>query len=185
MKRYIVLHFVKAGYHYWPRSKYPELARKHKHLFAFEITIETFIYPTGDPTGTTQIIDKHFRQYRLCWDGYGSTMILQIRTTAEGKTLAYSFGKRTNEWFHLVATYSSITKEIKIFENSVLKAIDTWSGTLVSTTYPVCMGRFTDGPYDWFQGLFAFARIYNRALTEREIKAHYHYLTKPMARVPI
>jgi len=33
--------------------------------------------------------------------------------------------------------------------------------------------------------LISLLRIYSRALTEEEIKAHYHYLTKPIARAPI
>jgi len=47
------------------------------------------------------------------------------------------------------------------------------------------IGHRIYGVWSWWKGDIAFVRIYNRALTEREIKAYYHYLTKPMARVPI
>jgi len=45
------------------------------------------------------------------------------------------------------------------------------------------VGCVRQGVYHW-SGSIALVRIYNRALAQREIRAHYYYLTRPMARVP-
>ena len=78
-------------------------------------------------------------------------------------------------WYHLVAWYKD--GEMRFYVNNVLYGP-------VSYTYVqneecplrVGAGLTESSPDYFFNGLITHFRIYNRALTLREIRAHYHYL---------
>jgi len=97
-------------------------------------------------------------------------------------TYAPLVGLPAQTWSHVVYAWDGT--DIKLYVNGayVDKRTPPPGKVIATTTYDVRIGGVP--PYDFFYGSFALVRIYNRALTEREIKAHYHYLTKPMARAP-
>ena len=80
----------------------------------------------------------------------------------------------TNKWFYAVATYDDV--ELKLYinsENVFTKTIDEQIKT-VDTGGAILGG---DPVYaNYFNGYIAFARVYNRVLSDSEIKAHYRYL---------
>jgi len=85
-------------------------------------------------------------------------------------------------WNHFVGVYDG--SKLQIWGNGVLRGSIDLVITLNGGTNPIHIGHDYDDPIRYGYCDIALVRIYNRALTEREIKAHYHYLTKPMARVP-
>ncbi len=79
-----------------------------------------------------------------------------------------------NTWYHLVATYDGSSVKFYVngqFQNSADKSdlIDTSTGNLYIGDYGGSLGS---SAYN-FKGIIDEVRIYNRALSEEEIKAHY------------
>jgi hypothetical protein len=75
-----------------------------------------------------------------------------------------------NEWVHLLGTYDGST--IKLFKNGVLVSSVSFGGGTY-TTNPVEIGRRIHGATAYFNGLIDEVRIFNRALSEEEIKFLY------------
>jgi len=82
------------------------------------------------------------------------------------------------EWYHLVASNDAGTLTLYVNGASVA------TGSFPAHSYTINPTISLANIWKSSNVLIALVRIYNRALTEREIKAHYHYLTKPIARVP-
>jgi len=119
--------------------------------------------------------------YRLGWegwsDGWGFGVWIGGAWTPVGARDYYMMKDR---YYHAVGTFDG--RYLRVYEDAVLVGERDLGATYLidSTTNPLTIRARLNIAFD-----VAFARIYNRVLTEREIKAHYHYLTKPMARVPI
>jgi len=148
------------------------------------VTIEGFLM-LGEST-TLQVYD--WREYlgktgRFTFTSYiGDDYIRFFIDGADGiryglvKDVPLDIGK----WQHLVACYDKAWGEIRLYKNAELIGARAMAVDLVdSTDYHVRVWY----PY-FVKGQVSFTRMYNRGLTEREIKAHYHYLATPMARVP-
>ena len=79
------------------------------------------------------------------------------------------------KWYHGVLTFDG--NSLCAYINSAKKSCIAVTGTLETETYPLTIGirsaNLTSYP---LAGEVALLRIYNRALSEDEIKAHYHYL---------
>ena len=145
---------------------------KENHPCTFEVWIKPFSYP-----GAYGII----LQYKDD-EGTGRTI---IAITSEGTFFTYFGGKSLttsaiaplNEFTHAVLRYDGTT--LKFFVNGVPDAEDTRTvdegkvGSLLIGTHKAFKW--------WFNGIIDEVRIYNRALSEDEIKAHYkggRYLPK-------
>ena len=79
-------------------------------------------------------------------------------------------------WYHVVATRST-NGEHKIYLDGVLKDSKTWNDTPVQNTENLIIARYVDSyPYSdrFFTGCLDDARIYNRALSDSEIKALFN-----------
>jgi len=77
----------------------------------------------------------------------------------------------TNEWYHVVLTYDG--SFIKLYINGVLDNRVAQSGTIKATTNPFLIGStYTTGEAK-FNGIIDEVRIFNRALSEEEIKFLY------------
>jgi len=135
----------------------------------------------------SQVICKHKTGETRIWMGQiyvdeeGGYYHLGYNIDGAGWAFARTGYVRINEWHHIVGTVDVRLMRIYLDGVFVMKKkhpyVDfDWNAIAA----PVRLGW----PY-WLNGDIALARIYNRVLTEREIKAHYHYLTKPMARVPV
>jgi len=85
-------------------------------------------------------------------------------------------------WVHLVGTYDGDV--MRLYRNgdlkvsSVIGAIDITPG--VARVY---IGRMAYAGREWY-GNIALVRVYDRALTEREIGAHYWYLKSAVQEAP-
>ena len=54
--------------------------------------------------------------------------------------------------------------------------LDTGGTSIVYSTYPLTIGRQSNPAAAYLEGYISLVRIYNRALSEAEIKVHYQYL---------
>ena len=78
-----------------------------------------------------------------------------------------------NEWTLITATYDGT--KIRGYKNGTLQDQSPFSGTLACSSHDLFLGC-RHSYINYFDGLIAHVRIYNRALSEREIKAHANYL---------
>ncbi|MBU4492555.1 MAG: DUF11 domain-containing protein [Euryarchaeota archaeon] len=79
----------------------------------------------------------------------------------------------TNTWYHIVGIVDTVNGKIKVYRNAELivdKGIPT--GNIPGAPYEIWIGM-TPENYQKMNGLIDEVRIYNRALSADEIKAHY------------
>jgi len=131
-------------------------------------------FPVGVPIDKRTPLEANYN-----WEFDGATISMRIH--AGGKVFAVAIPHSLGIWNHYIMTLDG--KVLSGFLNGELKAQRTDVPISATNTRNLHIGQAI-----WYnyrtEGKIALVRIYNRALTEREIKAHYHYLTKPMARVP-
>jgi len=78
--------------------------------------------------------------------------------------------------YHVVGTYDG--SFVRLYVNGVMKDELEYSGTLDAYTSNPCIGWRAGAGDEHLHGTIYFLRIYEIALSEREIKAHYHYLSQ-------
>lgn len=81
-----------------------------------------------------------------------------------------------NKWKHIVAIRDSVNKRLKLYinNNSLPEVEDTTKGSLKNDDY-IYIGRYPFGDNSFYHDSFVIdeARIYEKALTEAEVKALY------------
>lgn len=75
--------------------------------------------------------------------------------------------------YHIVATAESPTGLKSIYVNGVLVKQDTTGGSVGTVSDSLTLGYASNGA-DYYNGQMDEARVYNRAITEEEIAAHYN-----------
>jgi len=96
---------------------------------------------------------------------------------AEYKHVHLSPGVDVNRWWHVAATWDKQTVNIHVNGIRYSKAvIDNWVGS--STHLVVARDNMGGGTY--FNGFIASVRIYNRALSEAEVKYLYYNPDDPL-----
>ena len=89
-------------------------------------------------------------------------------TTDWGSTHTYGL------WYYLVGVYDGST--VQLYVNGTLESSVSFTGTLLQTSQPLCIGRFgTVG--EALNGLVDDFRLYNRALSATEIQNLYNSYT--------
>jgi len=136
-------------------------------------------------TTNTQIVAKESgteRGYYLAVLDTGQVRIL-ISPTADGTDYAYFTTTDTltpNKWYYLVGVFEA-GNSLKIYVNGVEKA-GSLTGTVPSSIYDnTAKLRISSSerfPTQIINGTIDEVRIYNRALTEDEIKAEYYFSLK-------
>jgi len=149
------------------------------------LTVEVWIYPAFEN------VEKTFIAYD---EGWGTPFSLSKDTINRfklhiriGDIDSYPNGGQLpkDSWSHTVVTWDKTSGNLILYVNTQI----VWSGTgftgdLAITTEPMCIGTML-GPEAYFNGLIDEVRIYNRALSPDEIKAHYWYGIIPSLRVPL
>jgi len=79
---------------------------------------------------------------------------------------------KSGVWNHLVFLYDGF--EMKIYVNTNIMAFTSATGAITPNDQPIIIGTREDFVY-YIEGMISFVRIYNRALSEREIRANYAY----------
>jgi hypothetical protein len=137
------------------------------------ITVIAWIYPTKTTEGT--IISKHDNRANREWliyiSPYYYKYVFQVfdeNTDTFAEAIGISVEK--NKWTHIAGVYDN--GRLQIYCNSELIASTTTNITIRATTCPVRIGNRADNAR-YYGGIIDDVRIYNRALSEEEIKDIY------------
>jgi hypothetical protein len=139
-----------------------------------KMTVEAWIYLEQFPTGEQRrwLVNKNVNEdsnghYGLMINGPNAGAYMNIN----GKVEAWGTGGvQLKQWQHIAFTYDSVT--LKVYLNGNQVAATPVNKTRVPGNTPLNIGRRQDG-YVPFNGLMDEVRIYNRALPDDEIKAHF------------
>jgi len=157
-----------------------------------EFTVSGWIYlhtlPTTRNINATLLAKycwntRDAREFRLFVDKGANQVALDVYdevNDTESK-LTGNTELTTNTWYHVVGVYDGGNELGRIYINGELDVEDTsFYQTVRDTVQPVEMGLYDyeAGGYDGLNGLIDDVRIYDRALTENEIKRIYNR-TKP------
>jgi len=116
----------------------------------------------SSPTGS-------YTSYRLVIRSSGTFEFWVVNT--DGVRDVASTSAIANEWIHLVGVYDGF--DIKIYVNGELKDTESLTGDIRYDDNPLRIASL-DGTNCMFDGLIDDVRIYNRALTETEIRGLYN-----------
>ncbi|MCD6274529.1 MAG: LamG domain-containing protein, partial [Candidatus Aenigmarchaeota archaeon] len=136
------------------------------------VTIEAWVKLVDSDVNNYAVVQKGDTQYwlrsRLATDKWsfciydGEYHIAAADTTSE-----------RNVWTHLVGRYDNLTGEVSLWVNGEKQAETATSNNPVSNGYSVVIGKNNQAGGHYFHGTIDEVRIYNRALSEDEIKMHY------------
>jgi hypothetical protein len=141
------------------------------------ITIAAWINPSW--TGNNRILQKSSgggdNQYRLLRE-WGDNMVFHLPGLSSDR-LQFPGLPSTGEWTHLVATYDG--SSMKVYYNAVAVGEMATSGQLGTTDGTLCIGTKDEWALagDEYHGMLDNVRIYNRALSQSEIKLLEDQLT--------
>jgi len=154
------------------------------------LTVEAWIYPHVFAYGETYtIISKQSGTtdtYKLYL--YGRTVCFRVKTDETGvTTLSYSLpSEGTYIWYQLVGTYEDGAQRLYVDGSEV--ASDTPTGSIVTNTQAVSIGRYGPSNFLQFDGLIDDVRVYNRALFPDEIEMLFQkgpeFSSRFLAKVP-
>lgn len=109
----------------------------------------------------------------------GSSLIIYSATDVPGFFYnggsSFVVGARvipTNQWSHIVASYSSSTNKVTFYVNGTLDTETATLGAWSSSTSAHYIGRWFNGGYS-FLGSLDDVRVYNRTLTAEEVRNLY------------
>ncbi|MFC1848624.1 LamG-like jellyroll fold domain-containing protein [candidate division CSSED10-310 bacterium] len=77
----------------------------------------------------------------------------------------------SNRWYHVCGTFDGTTA--RFYVDGYLEGEESFSGTVTNNTSPLVIGNESVQLYDPFDGKIDDVRIYNRTLTETEVKELY------------
>ena len=106
---------------------------------------------------------------------------LTIHTTTGYATCVSSVPISTNIWYFLAGTYDSSTGQMNFYLDGNRTATRTFSGPLTPNDGPLRIGKRSDADGDFMNGAIDEVRVYNRALSESEIR-DYMLGTWPLVR---
>lgn len=142
------------------------------------LTIECWVYPTDITT------NRYYELYRkdvgtgrqlFSFQEFGTVLSFGTHTTVNGYSeldINITAGDYTNQWLHLVASYSSGSKVI--YRNSVsIGSTAAITGTLVQGTADFYIGSL-GGAGENFKGRYAMCNIYNVGLSAADVLKNYN-----------
>ncbi len=162
----------------------PELGNIEK------ITVEALLYPLNFPNMLATIMGIEGGFLVRVGDAGIPSNQLQLATSSGNITdPAWAFD--TNKWTFLTLTYDTTTGECRVYFDGVLKGSVQTGNYRSPVNWNTASGDITDGPrgfyvgyaYDanrYFNGYMSELRVWNRILSEDEIKApnHFYYVNE-------
>jgi hypothetical protein len=134
-------------------------------------------YRTFPTTHYTNIISQgisavdrawHIGHHRLTPNQYRIVIYFTDGTSAY---FTSNFRPNVDEWYHLTLIVEA--NRARLYVNGILDSNLTYSGKTVKSSGIIEIGRLVGGS-EYFQGILDEVRIYNRALSEDEIKELYY-----------
>ncbi len=171
---------VDSAYSFDGNNGYIEVADNDLLDITAEISFSGWIYVNGSTSDHQAILSKWYNNnsrsetYLLELQPNGSRLQMPLHGISTGN---YSNASSTtsinfNTWTHVAATYNS--SEIKLYLNGIETGSLITTGTMPITYAPLFIGAHdSSSDRNPFYGKLDELRIYNRALTESEIKQLY------------
>ncbi|MEM4060312.1 MAG: LamG domain-containing protein [Pyrobaculum sp.] len=138
-----------------------------------ELTMASWVKHSAVPSGWRNVVSKGSDPLCIQHSGGGNYFEFAIQTST-GRTYIFSTTRtdlNVGKWFHVVAVWKSPT--MYLYVNGVLESTGTRDGVFVDTTYDFNIGRASEGTR-YFPGFISCVLIYNRALSDAEIRTLYN-----------
>ncbi|MHC4499232.1 MAG: LamG-like jellyroll fold domain-containing protein, partial [Planctomycetota bacterium] len=141
-----------------------------------EITISAWV-KTNSGTVNQKIARKGEMIYMLMIGGTAANDVrFGLGTGSSWTVLLDTTGDyiSTGTWYHIVGTWNGTNASIYI--DGVIRANDSWSGTLGTNSAPLGIGAHSNNGVSWsnyFNGIIDDVRIYDQALSAEEIQQLY------------
>ena len=137
-------------------------------------TVEAWVY-FNDVNNAATLISKDDdtnRDYLISLPTAGK-LRAHIRTTGGFRHIDFISSVTTGKWYYVAQTYDGSV--LKLYINGTLDKSGTFNESIVTTGAKLTIGRreCNKWGYQPLNGLIDEVRIYNRALSAEEIKAHY------------
>jgi hypothetical protein len=97
-----------------------------------------------------------------------------INAYGDGNVLSNGTPLNTNQWVHVASTYSSSNNIFKLYINGTESSNATISGVLSPDTSSFTIGRKPDTDSNYYHGYMDEVRIFNKALSNDELKKMIH-----------
>lgn len=151
-------------------SSYLEVANSSTLNPSSEISISVWVKPDGWATGNRRVLQKGIsdNQYRLT----SQNGVLLFQLYGLSNHIVTTSLPSDGSWHHIVGLYNRSNREIALYVDGVKKASKTTSGNINVTSDPLYIGTKKPSSIakDFFKGDIDEIKIYNRALSEAEIK---------------
>jgi prepilin-type N-terminal cleavage/methylation domain-containing protein len=139
------------------------------------LTLSAWVKWTIDPgTGLpwASIINKNGdNQYRLQHNNVNAKFEFGLRTTGCAKWVQSTTSPVKDVWYFVTGTYDG--QSMKLYVNGTLESNTSCSGTILTSSSPVGIGRRSIYYDRYFNGLIDEAKIYSSALADTEIQSLY------------
>lgn len=136
-----------------------------------ELTIEVWVYQTGNKDAQMNWVSTGYHQYEL---GVSHQRVYSYLGKPDGGYTLYFYSHNTNfplnEWKHCVATFDNT--HAKLYIDGKLICQEPQTEPLVTGNLDLHIGNRSPGG-TYFKGLIDEVAIYNRALSAKEIRNHY------------
>lgn len=152
-----------------------------------QITVEALLYPLDFPNMLATVMGIEGEFLVRIGDAGLPPNQLQL-ATSNGNVTDPAWTFDTKKWTFLTLTYDTATGECKVYFNGVQKGSAQTGAFRSPVNWNTASGDITDGPrgfyvgyaYDanrYFNGYMSELRVWNRILSQEEIKAPYHFYT--------
>jgi hypothetical protein len=153
---------------------YMDISHSDSIMPTSAITVEAWVN-TQQKDVWQGIVGKNNNTYPYYYGGYwlgityANTFRFWIDIGGTPQTVGSTDIINLNTWYHVVGVYDGST--VKIYVDGILKGSTSATGSITAVTTSLRIGYTYDGSR--FNGLIDEVRIYNRALSEEEIKQHF------------
>jgi hypothetical protein len=144
-----------------------------------QITIAAWVRFYSNPDGSSRIVDKSHTNCRAPWNMYGlrmcckaSQFAFDVTTYGSNHISNSSSDYPSDAWHSVVGTYDGSAQ--KLYVNGILDSSASVGGSIEANNEPLLIGKHRGCESQHFDGLIDDVRIYNRALSEAEVRALYY-----------
>ena len=143
---------------------------------ATNMTLEAWVYPTGDDTDDRVILSKNNSEYDFRI--YALNGGLGCNSSGDGITdtsFDYYDAANINKWYHVVCVLDDTNNNARIYRNGVVGIEDAaWAGSITDQTNELWIGRHSQFDTGTFYGKIDEVKIFDYAMTPAQVSYTYN-----------